>query len=387
MFTLLLVTPLNIRLTLERVDYWIILLLLTCIFPYIWGAQYVGIKTLNHLLAFITSIFFFYVVTRALIYANLSGKNGLYFIFKALYFSALLASIYILCEFYIVNILRDKSLLLGHVTREEYDATITWGIQRTRGFSSESGHMSLLYDLAIFPSLLVCSREKGKYWIGGILIFAAWISLFSAASFVFVGLAAAYLFFGRFRFSAERVGAVFLMVMLVWVAGYFAGDWIVEYVEVSLSAKLSILSSQVASGSAQTRLEAFSEAIRLLEAFPFGIGFGVAATIGPEGIEYFGETVSPSHLSMLALFSVAGGFPAAVLFVKVTVQALLATKRAYQYNRILFAQGLAIFGHCFVVGNFWLPYFWFYLAMVVAVSKFSAVSGRRSTEEPHVPST
>lgn len=342
--------------------------------PYIWSMPYVTVKALTHLIALVTVFTVFFFIPRHILSVQFCVRGG-FERFCRLYASVLFfVSLFLILEFIGNNVfgfyLND---FIPYPARQEYQATITSSILRSRGLASESGQMALFFDLGLFLSIPGMRGRFQQYFFWPVVLFG-FVTMFSVASFFLVTVAATYYIL---RLSRSRpvvlLRAVVVVVLLVSVAFFFWGGALEEYFIRSFFPKISFLWLDANVGSGASRMSAFTEATTLISHYPFGIGFGIAPAAAELSGNYFGFPISAGHISLFSLFLVAGGIPAATIFMVIHFGFMLRAMRLRYYSRYVSAGGLALSLHFLMIGDFYLPFLWLFWAIVIALQ----VSERR----------
>jgi len=369
------------RLRIFSSDFLFVALIVSVTVPWLWSLQQSYVKSIVHFFALFMVINIYFITIRAVFILNYLNSDWFQKISFILYKATFLVSVFILCEFFFVNFLGISiDSIIPYATREAYEATIVGGIQRARGFASESGSMALFYDLALFLCLpaLTTRRRKLAYLL---IICGAFILLFSAGAFSVVLPCFLILAALKFRFKfLPYVKLLFVLVLFAVGLSVFFYENIENYVLISLLPKLALLSFDAGSsiGSASERLQNYQQIIELIGHYPFGVGFGITAELGERGMAYNGIPVSAGQLSFFGTFATAGGIPGLTIIFAIAINALSTAYRMRRQHPELLCGGLALTLHHVIVSDFWQPYIWFFWALTSALQNGNYV-GRGKT--------
>lgn len=349
-----------------------------CFLPWLTSAEYVSGKALMHGVAILVAITLYYAVCRVgLIELVRAGKRRL--IFKTCYLSLLAVSLFVLTEFVSSNLFGlDFHKFVPYIEVPEFEARIFGVLQRPRGLASEPGVMGLYYDFMLFFVLPFVGT--GWQWRFGyvVIILPAYLLLFSAASLVSCAVAVMLLMLlrlkGHFFVTATRIviwGALLgtISVLAVDTIGQAFNDIVVS--------RLGVFAGGGDDTSAIARSEMFGQIAAVVSRHPLGIGFGTTAGLASVGNSYEGMTLAPGQISLFGMFFIAGGIPAGLAALLVASWAVIRALKITDYGPYLASGGLAISLHQLFVTEFWLPFFWFFLATVTA---FGAVQPQASPE-------
>jgi hypothetical protein len=345
-------------------------LAICCFIPLLSSANYISSKSALHALALLASISIFYAGMRGGL-QDLIGSGRSLLIVKLTYVALLATSAFILAEFVAANLLHIKiASLVPYVDVTNYDTLIFGVVRRPRGFATEPGVMALYYDFALFFVLPVLRR--GWRWRLPYLlcIIPAYLLLFSVASWLGCGIAFALLTVRRLQVQFfSTTGRLLLTSAVLAAALMIAGSLIKIGFESTVLTRAQTFvgdSGGRRDVSASERLSTFQEVGRVLGSHPFGIGFGITAGLEDVGGLYEGMALSTGQISLLGTFGVAGGIPAILLLVTIIVHALWRALQVPKYGLYIAAGGFAISVHEVFVTEYWLPFFWFFLALAGA---------------------
>jgi hypothetical protein len=343
------------------------LLVVWCFLPWLTSAEYISGKALVHGAAILVAITLYYAVCRVgLIELLRAGRQR--FIFKTCYLSLLAVSVFIIAEFLASNLFGlDFHKWIPYIEVPDFEALVLGVLQRPRGLASEPGVMALYYDFMLF-FVLPFVGTGWKWRFGYIaIILPAYLLLFSAASLVSCAIALVLLTLmrlkGHFLMTARRV---VIWGVLLGAVSVVAIDTIGEAFNDVVGSRLGIFAGGGEDSSAITRSEMYGQIAEVVAKHPFGIGFGTTAGLASVGNTYEGMALAPGQISLFGMFFIAGGIPAGLCALFLTIWAVLRASKVAVYGPYLAAGGLAISLHQLFVTEFWLPFFWFFLAAVMA---------------------
>lgn len=349
-------------------QYYLLLgLAVWCFIPWVANAEYLSGKALVHAASLLVAITLYYAGCRVgLIELLEAGRQRL--IFKTCYLTLLAVSIFILTEFLATNLLKvDFRKFIPYVEVPDFEATIFGVVQRPRGLASEPGVMALYYDFMLF-FVLPLVRTGWRWRLGYIcIIIPGYLVLFSAASLVGCAVATILLVLLRIRrhFVATSTR------ILVW--GALLGTVTVVALDTVGQAFNDVVGSRVAvfagggdNSSAVARSDLYGQIAAVLERHPLGIGFGTTAGLASVGDSFEGLTLATGQISLFGMFFMAGGIPAGIFSLFLATWAIVRAARVEGYGPYLACGGMAISLHQLFVTEFWLPFFWFFLATVAA---------------------
>jgi len=92
--------------------------------------------------------------------------------------------------------------------------------------------------------------------------------------------------------------------------------------------------------------------------------------------------LSTGQISLIGTFAVAGGIPAILLLVGIIAYALSCALRVPRYGIAIAAGGFAISVHEVFVTEYWLPFFWYFLAVAMAFAASPHYLERTSLAPP-----
>jgi hypothetical protein len=346
----------------------LLVLIAVCFVPWLGSAEYISYKTAFHAAAIIGSATVYYLAMRTAL-INLVRKGAALGIVRAVYIALFAVSLFILVEFVGSNTgAWDVGQFIPYATVPELEAQILGFILRSRGFASEPGVMALYYDFVLF-FVLPMLKLGWRYRIGYVFVIVpAYLCLFSTSSLVGVAISATALLVWRFRShfvsSTLRVAALVGVVMVMLVA------WQDEVADVAETLIVSKISSLVAGSgedsSGNLRRSRFEQVAEVATDYPTGIGFGVTPGLRDAGVKFRGLSLEEGQISLFATFLLSGGVFALLLLTSVVGVSIYQALKIPLFGPYIAAGGLAISLHHLTVTEFWLPFFWFFLACVSA---------------------
>jgi hypothetical protein len=366
---LLLVLGIQGMLTFDTLSRALLILCCICFLPWIYSAEFISTKTIFHALAIMVSVLVYYVALRSGL-IRLIESEGVNRVLQIFYVSVFLTSGFILVEFIGANTgAWNVGTLVQYIDVKDYAALVFGVIYRPRGFASEPGVMALLYDFTLFavlPFALSNWRRRLGYFL---IILPAYLLLFSTASLLGAGLGMLFLtawsFLHRLISTSRRLVYVTVVTFLL-AAG--AGSQLREVGDALILTRVGALVTGSGDDySAQDRRGRIEQAVKVVDAYPLGIGFGIAAGLDQVGGTYRGFEISSGQISLFATFLLSGGILGATLALGIMAWALARTIRIPEYGPTLAAGGIAITAHHFVVTEFWLPFLWVFLAVSSAL--------------------
>lgn len=357
----------------------LLVLIAVCFVPWVGSAEYISFKTAFHAMAIIVSATVYYLAMRTAL-ISLVCNGGATGIVRAVFIALFSVSLFILVEFIGLNTgAWDVAQFIPYATVPELEARIFGIVMRSRGFASEPGVMALYYDFALF-FVLPMLRAGWRYRIGYVFaIVPAYLCLFSTASIVVVAISATALLVWRFRSrfvaSTLRVATLvgILMVMLVaWP------DEVADVADTLIVSKInSLVTGSGEDSSGSERRSRFEQVADVATNFPAGIGFGVTPGLDTAGVKFRGLSLEEGQISLFATFLLSGGVFALLLLIGVVGVSIYQALGIPFFGPYMAAGGLAISLHHLSVTEFWLPFFWFFLA---CVSAYRHVGGTATLE-------
>jgi hypothetical protein len=358
-------------LSVERDDTTLFAIVVLGAIPYIWSYDYLGPKAMNHLIALGTVIVLFYWVPRQWMRVELAAKGGWEAMARLLATGLFITSVYIIMEFIATNAFRvSHDGLLPHTdVVYKFDASIL-GYQRPRGFASEPGLMALFYELSVF---IVWNLFRAKallvrlgYWA---VVLAGFTLLSSTAAVVSIAIAAVvYVAWYGLKRPREVLGglavAVALAIGLCWLTADQMGDFIGNTALVKVDDML--FGSRTVGLDRTSRHSQYKVVFDLAARYPAGVGYGVTSQTFAEGRTYEGIEVFPGQVSLIGYFLVSAGYLGAFLFIVFLARRLIMANRCGHLQSALVPTGIALFTHHMFVAEQYLPFLWFYLALVDA---------------------
>jgi hypothetical protein len=276
--------------------------------------------------------------------------------------------------------------LVPYVDVTKYEALIFGVVKRPRGLATEPGVMALYYDFTLFfvlPLLRLGWRWRLPYLL---CIIPAYLLLFSAASWLGCGIAFAVLTVRRLQLRFfSTTGRLLLASGAAAAALVVAGSLIKIAFEGTVLTRLQTVAGdtgQRRDDSASVRLGTFQEVGEVLTTHPFGIGFGITAGLEDVGGLYDGMALTSGQISLLGTFAVAGGIPAVLLLAAIIVHALWRALHVPKYGISIAAGGFAISVHEVFLTEYWLPFFWFFLAVAAAFASSLRYGEESSPDTP-----
>jgi hypothetical protein len=352
-------------------------LALWCFLQWAWSATFISPKTLMHAIGVLGAIVAFYMGVRSGLLDLLRQGRELTII-RCVYKALFITSAFIVAEVVFTNVLGlNWNALVPYIQVPEFAALGPAGLMRPRGFASEPGIMALFYDFALFfiiPLLRYRRYRAGMF----LLILPAYLLLLSAASILSCALVLMTL--GAMRLW-RRFGSTALMVLVfgtiaaLVLAPYAKQLW--EATDELVLTRLVALAAGTGSQSGLDRRLIYEQIAQVLATRPLGIGFGITAGLQDVGGIYLGTPLAPGQISLFGMFAMAGGLPA-VLALVVIIGVLLCRVRVDPvYGGPIAAGGVAISLHQIFVTEYWLPFFWFFLA---AASAFASTAHLRTAQ-------
>lgn len=351
------------RIHYQSSDGLILLSILFMLFPLLFGISYINLKTFNHILGFLLPVLFYYLVVREALLDTITSEASYRLLFKTFSISLLIVSVFVIFEFALDNIFSfNIDTLIKHSGDKEYVAETAGRVLRARGFASESGVMALFYEVLFFPSLIYVQYKSKLFKITYfVLIGSAFIALFSSAGFFLMFLSLSYLFVARFKFSLYGLSIIAVMSVLFF-------NYLLEFTQLFFNEtfldKLSLLTGNYSAGSSLERATIFIDLYRLISAYPFGIGMGMPQGLYELGATYNGYAVSSGYISLYGSILAYGGLLSLVFFVSSMFFKLLRVIKISENYPLFIASAIAVYPHFGIVAEYWLPFFWFFMALL-----------------------
>jgi hypothetical protein len=342
-----------------------------CLFSWVFAGDYVSSKALSHSFALIASVTVYYAATKCATSALLI-RRGAEDIVRALYFALLFTSAFIVVEFLGINgRIPDVTRFVPYTQVVQFKAYAVALVRRPRGFATEPGVMALFYDLALFVVLPLV--RKGWGWRLGyyLIIIPAYLALTSTASIAATAVALAALTLWNFRRKFLTTSGQIIALLSVFALVFTIGGLPVRKMlsDQTVYRIATLVTGSGNDSSAHERRGRFIEVENVIESYPLGIGFGVAAGMPEKGGKFRGIEVSSGQVSLIGTFLVSGGLPAGILAGLIIVVTLFRALNTPVFGPYIAAGGLALTIHQMTVTEFWLPYFWLFFALTNAFSE------------------
>lgn len=288
-------------------------------------------------------------------------------------YSVIFTSIYIFVEYISKNIIHfDIENYVQHLSRLEYVSTVLEDKNRPRGFATESGIMSIFYEMFIFV-LFFCSSRLDLSIRLKLLVRVAICSSFFGIVLLFSSAAISILILGMLIVVFyEGIGFkkfVALFFMLAAFVTFFRDEIYIFFINTFMN-KIAFLFSGELIGSAAERASVYNTAISTILKYPFGIGFGIAPQIASDGDLYYGEKVNAGQVSLFLTIMLSGGlFALFSLFLWLLLKIKKIMNSGSSKGYLLASLG-AIIIHYSLVSEFWIPFFWFTVAITGELASF-----------------
>ncbi len=356
------------ELHIDRLYVVLLLLIAVCFVPWLATAEYISFKTAFHAGAIIASATVYYLGMRTAL-TKLIREGAAFAILRAVYFALLFCSLYILVEFAASNLAGyDIAQFVPHITVPDLEAQVFGLLLRARGFAAEPGVMALYYDFALFFVLPIL-RLGWRYRIGyACIIVPSYLTLFSTASLVGVVTAAVVLLV--WRFGSRFIGSTFRVAAVAGIAMAVLFTWrdeVIEFTDLLIVSRVSALvTGSGEDSSSSVRRSHLDQVAQVVGDYPAGIGFGVAPGLADAGVNFRGMAVDEGQISLFAMILLSGGVVALLLLTGVVGFSIFQSLKIPHFGPYIAAGGLAISLHQLSITEFWLPFFWFFLACASA---------------------
>ncbi len=355
----LLLSPQMAIIKLVPEDGLFLLFLTVLCFSTVIHTEWIDDYSLPHISSYFVTIACYYLFFRLIISA---AKVRIASMITALAIGVVAVSIVGIYEFIVRNVSSDWGVLdlPGRASgREDYVAAYL-GVFRSRSFMAESGLMALYLEL-IAPIVIFSLAERRKWGVAAVLSVLTMLGLFATVSVAALislgfGLLVAILVFVYVK--PERIKFVLAATLVFFLIGL----WAAENQVVDGGAVSSVASKVTLKGgdaSSRDRLERWSKALKQSYDSPL-IGYG-AGSFKAMKFEIEGGVVSFWLQVMfeggaVALMALLSGYT--LIFRRAL---LLPFSRKYGYIISLSAG----FVHYAVISDYWKPWVWLVLAMVV----------------------
>jgi hypothetical protein len=340
-----------------------LLSILFMLLPLLFEISLINGKTVRHILGFSLPFIFYYLVVKEALLDTIVSEVSYRLLFKTMSISLLIVSVFIIFEFVLDNIFSfNIDALIKHSGDKEYVAETAGRVLRARGFAAESGVTALFYEVLFFPSIIYV-KHKTKLFriIYFTLIGSAFAMLFSSAGFVVMSLSLGYLFLARFKFSLFGLSIITIVSVLLF--NYLFEFAQLFYNETFLD-KLSLLTGNVSAGSSFERATIFMNLYELIKEYPFGIGMGMPQGLSEAGATYNGYAVSSGYISLYGVILAYGGLLSLGFFVSAMLFKLRSVIKISENYFLFVASAIAVYLHFGFVAEYWLPFFWFFIALL-----------------------
>jgi len=349
-------------------DWEIFLVIILGIVGFVFSLSYFGVKNINHTLAILTSVFFFYIVPKSLL---IKFKSVNVFV-NYVVISLAIVSAFVIIEFIGSNYFGINFLNLIPYTRSDLgDATVVGQYIRPRGFAEEGGHMALFYELSLPLSFLYF---KNKGFLSQIFfyipVFTGFILLFSSAAFICIIVALTALFSLNIRSKKSFALSVAMICIVLLV---IVSDVTKPFVEATVGVRVATFlnPSQGYNSSASERLQLYQNALVVFLSAPLGIGWGMTSQIASEKQRFSGIAFEDAgFINLYAEILVACGFLGLILFIKFIGKRIvrLARSRSFE-SQMVFLSVFSLSLHYIFISNYWFPMLWFSLALADTVTR------------------
>ena len=349
-------------------DWEIFLVIILGIVGFIFSLSYFGVKNINHVLAVLNSVFFFYIIPKNLLVKFKSINVFMNYIAISL----AIVSAFVIIEFIGSNYFGINFLDLIPYTRSDLgDATVVGQYIRPRGFAEEAGHMALFYELSL-PLSFLYFKNKGllSQILFYIPVFTGFIILFSAAAYICIGVALMTLFLLTIR-SKKSLALLVAMICIVFLV--IVSDVTKPFVESTVGIRLAAVlnPSQEYNSSATERLDLYQNALVVSSSAPLGIGWGMTSQLAFEQQRFSGIVFeNAGFINLYAEILIACGFPGLILFIKFIGKRIvrLARFRSFE-SQMVFLSVFSLSLHYIFASNYWFPMLWFSLALADTVTR------------------
>ena len=352
------------RIIYDKGDLYILATIFFTLIPYVWSLEYVGIKTLYHVIALLGSVIVYYLITKTTI-REICSKGKVETLINVICWSLIFSSVYIVIEYTLNNLFGiNIDTFIPHLARVDYGASVLDDILRARGFATESGVMAIYYEMYFF--ILVGLQKLYQLTVRPTRLINAAL-IFSSISLIFLFSTASILvlFFG-FLVLITRQG-----ISLKWISAcgvifslfvFVFSDQISYFIENTFLNKIAIFYSSDTIGSARERTEIYNENFNVFMNFPLGIGHGIAPEVSEQNSLYFGHSILAGQVSLFLLFLVSGGVFSLFFFILWIANKLRQCQRGILKNYVT-ASFISIVAHFTLVSEYWLPFFWVSMAL------------------------
>lgn len=308
----------------------------------------INVKTVNHSIAWFTSILLFFVVPYSLFNESVIKKG-----YKALYISFYITVLFGFFEFLDVNILHLKIVnLIPRPSGESYDPLFIAGV-RARSFFTESGYFGMFTAL-ILPIILYAERGKLRNTNNLILlIFTAIVMFFTFSTTFFILLI--FFLFSTFIFYKRKYFILrFLLSFFFVTIIYFLFKETIDNV-----LYLGILSKfSTASATSRESMNAASLNIMLKDSSLLHILFGY----GPGSYDHLGIQAAIS--TYINLFRDLGLFGLLIFLTFYCYLLICMIKNNNLLNRYLFISIMSCLVYFQTNTSYYYAFIWFVTILV-----------------------
>jgi hypothetical protein len=345
-------------------------------------------KSLNHTIAYLASFLLFFIVIKFTLFFLADSGSLLKKILLVLTILTFVNSLYTNVEFILDNFFGiNLNDYIPRPTANEmfYDAGVLSMFHRARGFASESGSYTAMVEI-FFPLAIYYMFFSG--WCKWSSIFKTVIVLLTISSLIFAASTATFIiipicFTIALLFHFKRIGGYLLknkrryfligivVCAICWLINHFLSVFYLIY--------LSVI-EKMDSGSfdeRQAKIDFFYIQYEKLNTIDKFVG------AGPAGFSTLGFDESKSIVSLYYNIIFETGIVGIVLLVLfILYHIILAASIKSGIGFFLLISTLSGAMHYFFYNNYWLPWYWFVLALVSLIY-FQQVYIKNHNTAPH----
>jgi hypothetical protein len=327
--------------------------------------HFVSNKPLNHILSFLFCFFIYFTIPYS--YLSVDYDVSYKILCKIILLGVIVSAFTAIFEFTVTNVLKMPFDLFPRPAVTEYEPLSIGGMVRARGFAEESGHFAL-YLISMYLCVFSYVKEQFSKLTVFLLTFLVVVALFCSFSvsgilFSVVAIFSTYLLYNLsspIKFIYMIVALLSVILILEFTIHYYTGFSIfydVIYAKLNGSASMTDRSNKLDSA-----LYFLSQKDGVLN---YLFGFGPA----------FYETYNlPTLVTLYPLLYVQFGIIGLLLFLTIVAYpVIISNLNGTMIDKYLFCSYFYSLLFFAAISNYWFPWFWVILSIILVQSKRNKV--------------
>jgi len=318
---------------------------------------------LNHLISFIICYVLFF--TMPLNYLKHNRGYALNLLFKIIAIGVLLSSIVAICEFLVTNFFKMSFDYFPRPAAYDYDyePLSIGGMIRARGFAEESGHFALYLISMYFLTLQYMKDNYGKVIVltYSVLVFIALLASFSVSGlmFAFLSLSITYMIY---NFNSPLKMIFILIFFFIFMLSV---EMLIQYLTGFSILFDVVLSKLSGSTSMSDRSLKFTTVLSFMSDSD-----GVLIHLFGLGPAFYDTYGLPTLVTLYPLLYVQFGIVGLGVYLALISYPLFYAKlQGIKIDKYLFCSYLFSIFFFLGISNYWFPWFWVILAVIVSKIK------------------